>query len=73
MSTCEYCGGKLVTKNTVQNTEDEETYRLKKCDKCGHEIYTVEFEVEDNNLFRREWNRWIRLRTNFYRNKQREE
>ena len=69
MNECEYCGGKMITKNTVQNTTDEETYRLKKCDKCGHEIYTVEFEVEDNRQFRNEWNKWIRIRTNNCRNK----
>ena len=69
MNTCYCCGEKLVTVNTVQNTKDEETYRLKRCKKCGHEEYTVEFEVEDNRKFRDEWNKWIRMRTNEYRNK----
>ena len=69
MNECEYCGGKMATKNVVHNTRDEEIYRQKRCVNCGHEIYTVEFEVEENRRFKEEWNKLIRLRVNDSRNK----
>lgn len=71
MNECEYCGGKMATKNVVQNPKDEETYRQKRCMNCGHEIYTVEFEVEVNRRFKDDWNKYIRLRVNDSRNKNR--
>lgn len=35
----------------VVHTLDNETYRKRKCSKCGYVLYTVEFEVEcDENV-----------------------
>lgn len=63
MNACPYCDGKLNTVNVVHNTDDDETYRLKKCVVCNRELYTVEFEVEDNLSFHRTYRKWVTKRT----------
>lgn len=51
---CPECGGKIKVMETAQ-TENNETYRRKKCLECGRLIFTAEYEVEPTEQFRTEW------------------
>lgn len=37
------------------NVPGNEVYRRKRCEACGHTFHTVEFEVEVDKRFKREW------------------
>lgn len=52
---CPKCNNEARAIDTVHNIEENETYRAKKCVKCGHVIYTVEYEVIQNQRFAEEW------------------
>lgn len=58
---CQVCGCKKATiKDTRNDVERNETYRLRECknDKCRHQFYTVEFEVDaDNDVFKEQWDK----------------
>lgn len=56
---CPKCKGKVVIVDSV-NTPEEEIYRRRKCIECGHNFYTVEFEVECNAKFEEEWAAYYR-------------
>lgn len=53
---CPKCGGRTYSIDTVHNNTDNETYRQKKCGDCGEVFYTVEFEVIENDRFKKAWN-----------------
>lgn len=53
--TCPDCGGKTRTVDTAQ-TQNNETYRRKKCLECGRLIFTIEYEVEPDEQYRKDWN-----------------
>lgn len=36
-------------------TENKEIYRERYCSSCKHKFYTIEFEVENNAQFKKEW------------------
>ena len=55
---CPKCGGKLFTLDTVNNPDDHETYRQLMCTMCGEQLYSVEFEAEDNIQFRETFNKY---------------
>ena len=59
---CPKCNGKVGVLDSTINPKDNEIFRKRKCNVCGHIFYTIEFEVEDNERFREEYNF-------FYRNK----
>ena len=42
---CSKCNGKVRVADTFQ-TNNNETYRRKKCEDCSYNFYTIEFEVE---------------------------
>lgn len=46
--------------DTVYNEVDDEFYRKRKCPRCKHIFYTVEFIVEENDEFRKQWNKHYR-------------
>lgn len=52
---CKKCGVKTIVSDKSINTENSETYRLRICPKCGESIYTVEFPVEMDRRFKRDW------------------
>ena len=52
---CPKCGCEARAIDTVHNHQENETYRAKKCVKCGHIIYTVEYEVIQNQRFAEDW------------------
>ena len=52
---CQYCNGKLIVTDLVHNVKENETYRAKKCSNCGAIIYTVEYEVIQNQRFAEDW------------------
>lgn len=62
---CPKCGGDVRAIDTIQ-AKDNETFRCRKCLNCGHKIYTVEFEVEPNRQFKKEWNFYLRERQSAY-------
>lgn len=57
--TCPECGGKTRVVDLVK-TPDNEVYRRNKCTNCEHEIFSVEFEIEDDKTLRDIWNRYHR-------------
>lgn len=54
---CPKCGGGTIVTDTVWNEQEQERYRRRKCTKCNHVFFTVEFEIVDNDRFRRDWNK----------------
>jgi len=52
---CPKCGHEAKALETVHNHKENETYRAKKCVNCGHIIYTVEYEVIQNQRFAEDW------------------
>lgn len=53
---CPECGGELRGIDSVHNTKENEVLRRKRCTKCGRLVITVEFEIERNEQFQRDWN-----------------
>lgn len=58
--TCPKCGGKLMVLDNVKNTDENEIYRRKVCNECGDVLFTVEYEVESNEEFKKTWNKYSR-------------
>ena len=52
---CPKCGGKTRVRDNVNNEKTNERYRQRKCLECGHTFYTIEFEVDDDTQFRKDW------------------
>ena len=61
---CPKCKGKLLVLDNVNDEENFETYRLKKCRECGHSLYTVESEVFVNESFKSAWRKNYRKHKN---------
>lgn len=49
---CPKCGGEVKVLDNINNTEDNEIYRKRKCKKCGNVFYTVEFEADEDESLR---------------------
>lgn len=58
---CPICGGKVTTIEVRHNTDDNESYRQKKCNVCGHIFYTLEFEAEFDEVFKNTWRAHCRM------------
>ena len=54
---CPKCGGKTRVRDNVNNEESNENYRKRVCQECGHKFYTVEFEVETDDHFKKSWSK----------------
>lgn len=52
---CPKCGGKIKTNDVLNKPDTNEVYRKRVCTSCDHYFYTIEFEVEDNPQFQKEW------------------
>lgn len=52
---CKNCGTKTIVLDKVINSENDESYRLKICPVCGESFYTVEFPVDMDRRFKRDW------------------
>ena len=52
---CPECGAVVKTVDVVTNHDDNETYRKKKCTKCGHKFYTIEYTIDNDASFREQW------------------
>ena len=52
---CKYCKRNTIVTDGVDNRDTDETYRLRVCTRCGHEFYTVEFPVEVDARFKKDW------------------
>ena len=57
---CPKCDCEVRVVDTVKTPENE-VYRRRKCVKCDHGFYTVEFEAEVNEQFKNEWKEHHRL------------
>lgn len=51
---CPKCGYLAPVRNNT-TTDDNEVFRRRRCRHCGHTFYTIEFEVEDNDLLVKSW------------------
>lgn len=60
---CPKCGGKTRVRDNVNDEQANERYRRRLCKSCGHEFYTIEFEIEDDDQLRETWSRNHRSRT----------
>lgn len=65
MNCCPRCGGNIKTTYSV-HSDDGDIYRQKTCDACGHVFYTVEYEVIENDAFKKEWSKCRVKRQKFY-------
>lgn len=63
---CPKCGEKLKVVDSA-NTSDE-ILRKRKCTKCEHTLYTIEYEVENDEPFNKQWTKYNRAYVR-YRNK----
>jgi transcriptional regulator NrdR family protein len=52
---CPECDGKVTVIETRNNAPLNEIYRERKCRECGCVFYTLEFEIESDNAFEKEW------------------
>lgn len=52
---CPKCGSVADTIDSVFNPKHKELYRKRRCSKCGHVFFTVEFEAVHNKRFMRDW------------------
>ena len=59
MRLCTKCGSMLdvITTRVYQ----DETYRMNMCHSCGEVSYSVEFDIEDNEIFRECWTKAERV------------
>lgn len=51
---CPKCGRQAGQVDHVV-TDEKEVYRERYCHSCKHKFYTIEFEVENNSQFIKEW------------------
>lgn len=47
---CPDCGGKIRVVDTLHSPNNE-TYRRRKCTECDYAFYTIEYEVEETEMF----------------------
>lgn len=52
---CNHCKSNTVVIDGVDNKDTDETYRLRVCPRCGRSYYTVEFPIEVNDRFKKDW------------------
>lgn len=56
---CPKCG--CVTRTIdIVHTPDNETLRKKRCPECKHISYSIEFESEYDDVFKKAWNKHYR-------------
>lgn len=59
---CPECKSKTKVLDNV-NTPEGEVYRKRKCDACNNIFFTIEFETDETESFKKEWNRFNRAST----------
>ena len=57
---CPECNGKTHVLDVRHNIESNETYRKIKCNSCGFEMFSVEFEAEADDQFLKDWRKQSR-------------
>lgn len=53
LNVCPKCRSLMKVRDTRHS--DGEIYRRRQCDTCGHTLFSLEFEVEDNDELRAAW------------------
>lgn len=61
---CPKCGGKLYIEDNVNNEITGEIYRRRRCCECNDIIYTIEFEVEFDEMMAKTWGKFYRKHKN---------
>lgn len=60
---CPKCGGAVHVKKVRHDYEENEVFRELECKLCENIFHTVEFEVEENESFKKIWKKlWNRYR-----------
>ncbi len=59
---CPNCDGDTHVTDTKYNGNANERYRRHKCKGCGHIMWTIEFEVEFDDRYRKQWNDCNRMK-----------
>lgn len=60
---CPKCDSDTSVKGVRHDREENEVFRERKCKKCGERFFTVEFQVEENESFKKIWKElWNRYR-----------
>ena len=57
---CPKCDHKVRVIDTTTNFVDNEIYRIRKCPSCGHTYYTIEFEADMDDQFKKNWVKYNR-------------
>jgi transcriptional regulator NrdR family protein len=57
---CPECGGKFGVIDYSVNDKNLEIYRKKACHSCGYTIFTVEYETELDDNYKRNWTKYYR-------------
>lgn len=66
---CPRCNSaKIGVVDTVQNDDDREIYRRRKCRNCGKVLYTIEFEAPYDDQFSEDWTKYYRTTKNSKKN-----
>lgn len=52
---CPKCGGKTTVEDNSFNPDTNELSRRRRCKACNHEFFTMEFEVECTEQFKKDW------------------
>lgn len=58
--TCPECNGKSTVYDSAHNTKANESYRKRKCLVCGHRFGTIEFEVELDENYQKNFSKYVR-------------
>lgn len=61
---CPKCGAMARVTDVVLNPVDNEKYKRRRCDKCGHISFTIEYEIDADEHFRKQWRTYHRKNKN---------
>lgn len=52
---CPECGGKTIVRDNAMDKDSNELFRKRMCTACGHEFFTTEFVVDNDEKFHKFW------------------
>lgn len=57
---CPRCNGKTTVYDSARNTKENESYRKRKCLECGHKFCTIEYEVDCDENYQKNFSKYVR-------------
>ena len=63
---CPKCKSATAVCDTRFDVKENEVFRRRICKECGHDFYTIEFDVEANDKFANMWKKLYRGSGNMY-------